>query len=82
MQQLSDALKPVDGRKTIFSFTGGLRCTLSSEPLCATSAPELTHYLCGVMDLMEQSRISMYRNLPQRRCGSMASAATDAKAQT
>lgn len=64
MNQLSDALEPMDGRKTIFSFTGGLRCNLSSEPMCSLGGPQLKRYLCDVMDLLEQSRISMYRTYP------------------
>jgi VWFA-related protein len=65
MQQLSASFGPAMGRKTIFTFTGGLRCTLSSDAGCENGySPGLKTYLCGVMDMLEQARISMYRYYP------------------
>jgi VWFA-related protein len=65
MQQLSASFGPEMGRKTMFAFTGGLRCTMSSAAGCSSDYnPELKTYICGVMDTLEQARISMYRYYP------------------
>ena len=65
MQQLSASFGPEMGRKTMFAFTGGLRCTMSSAAGCSSDYnPELKTYICGVTDTLEQARISMYRYYP------------------
>jgi hypothetical protein len=64
MDQIGASFGPAMGRKTLFMFTGGLRCTLSSAAGCENVTPDLVDYLCGVMDNLEQARISLYRNYP------------------
>jgi VWFA-related protein len=68
MQQLVGAFAPTGSRTTIFAFTGGLRCSLSSSPTCASESPSdpgrLKEYLCSVMDVLEQGRMSIYRYYP------------------
>jgi VWFA-related protein len=64
MDQIGASFGPAMGRKTLFMFTGGLRCTLSSAVGCEDVTPDLVEYLCGVMDKLEQARISLYRDYP------------------
>jgi len=65
MEQLSTNFGPGMGRKTLFAFTGGIRCALSSAWDCSNgSGPDITSYFCGLIDGMEQARISMYRYYP------------------
>jgi VWFA-related protein len=68
MQQLVAAFAPTGSRTTIFAFTGGLRCSLSASPTCANEPPsdpsKLKEYLCSVMDILEQGRMSIYRYYP------------------
>ena len=70
MQQFGASFETTPGRKTVFAFTGGLQCALGRfkqdciAPLSGRSAPELKTYLCGVMDILEQGRVSLYRYYP------------------
>jgi VWFA-related protein len=68
MQQLVAAFAATGNRTMIFAFTGGLRCSLSNSPTCADESPsdptKLRGYLCSVMDILEQGRMSIYRYYP------------------
>jgi VWFA-related protein len=67
IRQLAASLEPTPGRKTLFVFTGGLRGSLSSDPIYDNAdppSPELRRYLCSVEDILEQGRISVYRYYP------------------
>jgi hypothetical protein len=70
MQQLSATFASAAERKTIFAFTGGLQCALGlpkencTDPLPTRAAKDLKAYLCGVMDILEQGRFSIYRYYP------------------
>jgi len=64
MDQIGASFGPAMGRKTLFMFTGGLRCTLSSAAGCENVTPDLVEYLCGVMDNLEQARLSLHRDYP------------------
>ena len=65
MQQLRSSFGPEMGRKTLFAFTGGIRCSLSSEAGCESGTlPGLKAYFCGELEQMEQARISLYRYYP------------------
>ena len=68
-QQLSSGLDPSSGKKVVFTFTGGLREGMipsnewvDGKPLDVD--PGLHSYLCGVMDTLEQGRVSIYRFYP------------------
>jgi hypothetical protein len=66
MQHLASSLKGEPGRKSLFVFTGGFQCTVVGSHDC----PDLPFpndsmdYLCGLMDTLEQGRISIYRVYP------------------
>ena len=65
MQQLRSSFGPEMGRKTLFAFTGGIRCSLSSEAGCENGAlPGLRAYFCDELEQVEQVRISLYRYYP------------------
>ncbi len=70
MQQFGASFEATPGRKTVFAFTGGLQCALGRfkgdcmVPLSGRSAAELKPYLCSVMDILEQGRVSLYRYYP------------------
>jgi VWFA-related protein len=66
MQHLASSMKGEPGRKSLFVFTGGFQCTVVASPSC----PDLPfpkdslEYLCGLMDTLEQGRMSIYRVYP------------------
>ena len=67
MRQLASSLKGEPGRKNLYVFTGGFQCSVvGSHELC----PEIPFpndsmdYLCGLMDTLEQGRMSIYRVYP------------------
>jgi VWFA-related protein len=71
MRQLASSLKGEPGRKSLFVFTGGFQCTVvgtGTESL--QDCPDLPFpndsmdYLCGLMDTLEQGRMSIYRVYP------------------
>jgi VWFA-related protein len=68
MHQLVATFAATGNRTMIFAFTGGLRCSLSNSPTCANESPsdptKLRGYLCSVMDILEQGRMSIYRYYP------------------
>jgi VWFA-related protein len=70
MKQFGASFETTPGRKTVFAFTGGLQCALGRfkqdcvVPLTGRSGTELETYLCGVMDVLEQGRVSLYRYYP------------------
>jgi VWFA-related protein len=70
MQRLDSAFAGTPGRTTVFAFTGGLQCALGRfkqdciAPLSGRSSAELGTYLCGVTQILEQGRISLYRYYP------------------
>jgi VWFA-related protein len=67
MQHLASSLKGEPGRKNLYVFTGGFQCSVvGSHDLC----PDLPFpndsmdYQCGLMDTLEQGRMSIYRYYP------------------
>jgi hypothetical protein len=68
MQHLASSLKGEPGRKSLFVFTGAFQCTVVGSHDC----PEIPFpndsmdYLCGLMDTLEQGRMSIYRVYPMR----------------
>ena len=66
MQQFASSLKVEPGRKNLFVFTGGFQCTVVSGSGCLTMpfSNDKKDYLCGLMDTLEQGRMSIYRYYP------------------
>src|ERR1035441_8736943 len=67
MRQLASSLKGEPGRKNLFVFTGGFQCTVvGSHELCPDIPfpNDSMDYLCGLMDTLEQGRMSIYRVYP------------------
>jgi VWFA-related protein len=69
MHKLGKTLESSPGRKTLFAFTGGLQCSIvaGQQTNCGDPWPlgnERVNYLCTVMDILEQGRISIYRYYP------------------
>jgi VWFA-related protein len=70
MHKLGKTLESIPGRKTLFAFTGGLQCSIvaAQEANCRGPWPlgneRRGDYLCSVMDILEQGRISIYRYYP------------------
>jgi VWFA-related protein len=70
IHKLDKTLESIPGRKTLFAFTGGLQCSIVAagpQGNCADPWPlgrEREDYLCTVMDVLEQGRISIYRYYP------------------
>ena len=67
MQHLASSLKGEPGRKNLFVFTGGFQCTVvGSHELCPDIPfpNDTMDYLCGLMDTLEQGRMSIYRVYP------------------
>lgn len=66
MQHLALSLKGEPGRKSLFVFTGGFQCTVVSGHGCPKIQfpNDSRDYLCGLMDTLEQGRMSIYRVYP------------------
>jgi VWFA-related protein len=66
MQQFASSLKEEPGRKNLFVFTGGFQCAVVSGGGCLTMPfpNDKKDYLCGLMDTLEQGRMSIYRYYP------------------
>ena len=71
MQHLASSLKGEPGRKSLYVFTGGFQCSVvAAKTLDARSCPSYAHfgndkeYVCGLMDTLEQGRMSIYRVYP------------------
>jgi VWFA-related protein len=71
MRQLASSLKAQPGRKNLFVFTGGFHCSVVGPgteflPDCPDIPfpNDSMDYLCGLMDTLEQGRMSIYRVYP------------------
>jgi VWFA-related protein len=66
MQHLASSMKAEPGRKSLFVFTGGFQCTVVASPSCPylPFPNDSMGYLCGLMDTLEQGRMSIYRVYP------------------
>ena len=71
MKQLASSLRGEPGRKSLYVFTGGFHCSVVAPgaeflPDCPDlQFPNDTmEYLCGLMDTLEQGRMSIYRVYP------------------
>jgi VWFA-related protein len=71
MQHLASSLKGEPGRKSLYVFTGGFHCTVVGPgkeflPDCPDIPfpNDTMDYLCGLMDTLEQGRMSIYRVYP------------------
>jgi VWFA-related protein len=65
MQHLASSLKGEPGRKSLYVFTGGFHCTVvGSHDFCPEIQFPDDDYLCGLMDTLEQGRMSIYRVYP------------------
>jgi VWFA-related protein len=71
MRQLAWSLNAQPGRKNLLFFTGGFHCSVVGPgteflPDCPhLSFPnDSVDYLCGLMDTLEQGRMSIYRDYP------------------
>jgi hypothetical protein len=62
MQQLASSLEGVQGRKNLYVFTGAFQCSVVASPRCpGITFTDANDYLCGLMDALEQGRMSIYR---------------------
>jgi VWFA-related protein len=63
MQQLVLSLKGEPGKKDLFFFTGAFQCSVVGSPSCPQMPfpNDSKNYLCGLMDTLEQGRMSIYR---------------------
>ena len=67
MHHLASSLKTEPGRKNLYVFTGGFQCTVVGSPELCPDLPfprDSMDYLCGLMDTLEQGRMSIYRYYP------------------
>jgi VWFA-related protein len=67
MQHLASSLKEQPGRKNLYVFTGGFQCSVVGSPELCPDLPfpkDSMDYLCGLMDTLEQGRMSIYRYYP------------------
>jgi VWFA-related protein len=66
MGHLALSLKAQPGRKSLYVFTGGFQCSVVASPICPhlPFPNDTMDYLCGLMDTLEQGRMSIYRVYP------------------
>jgi len=71
MQHLASSLRGEPGRKSLYVFTGAFQCAVvGAHTRDARSCPAYSHFgsdkefVCGLMDTLEQGRMSIYRVYP------------------